>query len=157
MIVRDATLSDAARILEIYAYLKCLQSGYFDDCVTGYEINWNGSKVKNEFDLLVTKGFSSLFIELKATQEIEQNFLHKLKSLATHFAINYKAVLVADTAMDPNSSKGVKNQGQIERGEMMDISVISSKEDIDNIDKTLAKLLQIKIPQKTAAKENNAR
>ncbi len=134
-------LTVAGNILEIYIYHKCLSSGRFDDVATSYEISWDGTAVKSEFDVLVTKGFAGLMIEAKAVESIEQDFYFKLSCLAAEFGTNCKAVLIADTVEKKyNDNSG--NEMQRMRGDMLDVVTVSDPRQIDCIDKTLADILK---------------
>ena len=141
-------LTNEGNILEVYIYLKCLKSGLFDDVATSYEVAWDGTPITSEFDVIITKGFASLLIEAKATEEIKQDFYFKLSSLANQFGTNAKAVLVADTIEKYFSVNVENNSMQRQRGDMLDVFTVFDAKDIDNIDKALAKLLDIEIPQK---------
>ncbi len=139
-------LTMAGRILEIYVYHRVKaagmtgkdQSSRFDDLVSGYEINWEGTEVKSEFDCIVTKGFTMLFIECKARKELSQDFYNKLSGLAIKFGINAKAVLIADTD-EKNSryDRAEQNMLQRKRGSMMEIITVWKQEEIDQIEKVL--------------------
>ena len=150
-------LTNEGNILEVYIYLKCLKSGLFDDVATSYEVVWDGTPITSEFDVIITKGFASLLIEAKATEEIKQDFYFKLSSLANQFGTNAKAVLVADTIEKYFSVNVENNSMQRQRGDMLDVFTVSDAKDIDNIEKVLAKLLDIEMPQKVAppSKVNN--
>lgn len=141
-------LTVEGNILEVYIYLKCLKSGLFDDVTTSYEIAWEGSPITSEFDVIITKGFSSLLIEAKATEEIKQDYYFKLSSLAHQFGTNAKAVLVADTIERYFFANAEKNSMQRQRGDMLDVFTVFDSRDIDNIDLVLAKLLNVEIPPK---------
>ena len=141
-------LTNEGNILEVYIYLKCLKSGLFDDVATSYEVAWDGTPITSEFDVIITKGFASLLIEAKATEEIKQDYYFKLSSLANQFGTNAKAVLVADTIEKYFSVNVENNSMQRQRGDMLDVFTVFDAKDIDNIDKVLAKLLDIEIPQK---------
>jgi len=130
----------AGNILEIYIYHKCLRSDLFDDVATGYEITWNDTEVKSEFDIILTKGFAGLLVEAKATVEIDQEYYFKLSSLARQFCTNCKPVLVDDTVEDEGSDNS-KNDIQRLRGSMMDVITISDPDEIDEIDVTLSRVL----------------
>ena len=143
-------LTNEGNILEVYIYLKCLKSGLFDDVATSYEVAWDGTPITSEFDVILTKGFSSLLVEAKATEEIKQDFYFKLSSLANQFGTNSKAVLVADTIERHFSGNSENNEMQRQRGDMLDVITISDPQGIDNIEKALAALLDIEIPQQTA-------
>lgn len=150
-------LTNEGNILEVYIYLKCLKSGLFDDVATSYEIAWNGTPITSEFDVIITKGFTSLLVEAKATEEIKQDFYFKLSSLANQFGTNAKAVLVADTIEKYYFGNAENNEMQRQRGDMLDVFTVSDAKDIDNIEKVLAMLLDIEIPQKVVppSKVNN--
>ena len=148
-------LTNEGNILEVYIYHKCLQSGLFDDIATGYEISWEGTSVTSEFDIIATKGFSGLLIEAKATEKINQEYYFKLSSLANQFGINSKPVLVADTVEMSFRDNSV-NDMQRMRGEMMNVITISDPQAIDAIDVTLAKLLNIEIPEKKSFAGENS-
>lgn len=135
-------LTNAGNILEIYVYHKCLKSDLFDDVATSYEISWDGTPVKSEFDIIITKGFAGLMIEAKATEDIDQDYYFKLSCLVKEFGTNCKPVLIADTVekwFNDNSS----NEMQRLRGDMLDVITISNPQEIDAIDVTLARLLNI--------------
>ena len=59
-------------ILELYLYLLALESKYFDECMIGAEIDWNGifpeaDNVQNEIDVVLRKGRSIVFISCNRT------------------------------------------------------------------------------------------
>ena len=137
-------LTNAGKILEIYVYHKCLKSDLFDDVAMSYEISWDGTSVKSEFDIILTKGFSGLLIEAKATEGIDQDYYFKLACLAEQFGTNCRPVLVADTVekwFNDNSA----NDMQRLRGDMLEVVTISDPEKIDEIDVELARLLDIDV------------
>ena len=139
-------LTNAGNILEIYIYHKCLKSDLFDDVATSYEISWDGTSVKSEFDIIITKGFAGLLVEAKATENIDQNYYFKLSCLAEQFGTNCRSVLVADT-VEKSYKDNSNNEMQRQRGGMLDVITISDPKQIDNIDITLAQILNI--PTKT--------
>ena len=135
-------LTTAGNILEIYVYHKCLKSDLFDDVATSYEISWDGTQVKSEFDIMITKGFAGLLIEAKATEDIDQEYYFKLSCLAKQFGTNCIPVLIADTVEKwYNDNSG--NEMQRQRGDMLDVITVSDPQDIDEIDRTLARLLGV--------------
>ena len=130
----------AGNILEIYIYHKCLKSDLFDDVATSYEITWDDTQVKSEFDIILTKGFAGLLVEAKATSDINQEYYFKLSSLAGQFCTNCKPVLVDDTVEDGRNDNS-KNDIQRLRGKMMDVITVSDPDEIDSIDVTLSRIL----------------
>ncbi|MCD7854279.1 MAG: hypothetical protein LUG66_01520 [Clostridiales bacterium] len=135
-------LTTAGKILEIYIYHKVMESGEFNDVVCSHEINWEETDVKSEFDCIITKGFSSLFIECKARPYIEQDFYFKLNGLMRKFGINAKAVLIADTMEKDSRDNALNNTMQRKRGDMIDVVTVYNRRDIANIGDTLLKLIK---------------
>ena len=133
-------LSLEGRMLEIYTYHKAKETGAFDDIRSSFEIDWENSIAKNEFDCVLTRGFSSLFIECKATRDIKSDFYSKIHTLAEFFGINAKVVLVADTQDDDNTA--VTNEMQRERGKQLEVITVSDRTSIGNIGQTLLKIIK---------------
>ena len=77
-------------ILELYIYLLALESEYFDECLIGAEIDWNGifpeaDNVQNEIDVILRKGHSVVFISCKMT-DLAVEAINELEVYANHFA-----------------------------------------------------------------------
>ena len=77
-------------ILELYLYLLAIESEYFDECMTGAEIDWNGifpevDNVQNEIDVVLRKGQSIIFISCKMT-DLSVEAINELEVYANHFA-----------------------------------------------------------------------
>lgn len=134
-------LTTAGKILEVYTYHKAKETGRFDDIVSSYELEWEDTPVKNEFDCILTKGFRTLFVECKARTDIEQEFYYKLAQLAEQFGINATAVLIADTQEKPFYDNAPVNALQRKRGNMMDVVTIWKSDEINNIGHTLLKII----------------
>ncbi len=135
-------LTLGGEILEVYAYYEALKTGYFDDVACGYEFRWESGEVKNELDLVLTKGFRSIIVECKAVAELKQDYYHKLHSLADRFGIGTTQVLLGNTYSTSNDLINEQNTMQISRGEQLDIKTISDKEEIINIGQTLKSLME---------------
>ncbi|MCD7884676.1 MAG: DUF1887 family CARF protein [Lachnospiraceae bacterium] len=134
-------LTKAGKMLEIYTYHKIRELGSFDDVVGSYELSWEETEIKNEFDCIVTKGFRSLFIECKARNELEQDFYFKISTLAKKFGINATAVLIADTQENSTDDSARINAMQRKRGEMLGVVTIWKSDEINNIGHTLLKVI----------------
>lgn len=134
-------LTTAGKMLEIYTYHKVKELGRFDDIVSNFEIDWEGTEVKSEFDCILTKGFRTLFVECKARSDIEQEFYFKLASLAEQFGINATAVLIADTQEKSFYDNAPVNAMQRKRGNMMNVVTIWKPDEINNIGHTLLKVI----------------
>ena len=146
-------LTIAGKMLEVYTYHKLKASGYFDDIISSFEINWMGKEIKNEFDCIATKGFRTIFIECKARGEIDQEFYFKLASLTDQFGINPKPVLIAEIPDGISDELRKLNEMQIERGKMMGITTIFKKEDINNISSVISRLTGAAVKRKEEEKE----
>lgn len=138
-------LTTAGEILEIYAYYDVLKTGYFDDVASGYEFCWEFGGVKNELDLVLTKGFRSIIVECKAVVELKLDFYHKLHSIADQFGIGTTKVLLGNTYAKKNDVTQDNNTMQRSRGEQLHIRTISEEAEIRSIGETLKKIMEEKV------------
>jgi serine/threonine protein kinase len=134
-------LTTAGKMLEVYTYHKVKELGRFDDVVSSFEIDWEETGVRSEFDCIMTKGFRTLFVECKARPDIEQDFYFKLTSLEKQFGINATAVLIADTKEYSYYDSAPVNDMQRKRGSMMNVVTIWKPDEINNIGHTLLKVI----------------
>lgn len=134
-------LTTAGKMLEVYTYHKVKELGKFDDVVSGFEIDREGTGVKSEFDCILTKGFRTLFVECKARSDIEQEIYFRLAGLAEQFGINATAVLIADTQEKNFYDNAPVNAMQRKRGSMLDVVTIWKPDEINNIGHTLLKVI----------------
>lgn len=135
-------LTSAGEILEVYAYYDVLKTGYFDDVASGYEFSWESGGVKNELDLVLTKGFRSIIVECKAVVELKLDYYHKLHSIADQFGIGTTKVLLGNTYKHSNIVANELNTMQRSRGNQLHIKTISSEDRIINIGQTLKNLIE---------------
>ena len=130
-------LTMAGMILEIHIYFSALKIGWFDDIVANFEFAWDENAiVTNEFDCVLTKGFSSIIVEAKARQaeKITQETFQKFSSLVDDFGISSKKVFISNTAnLSPT---------QRERAGKMGIIIVDNPKDIINIGETLKKIME---------------
>lgn len=135
-------LTTAGMLLEIYAYYDILKTGYFDDVACGYEFCWESGGVKNELDLVMTKGFCSMIVECKAVQELKLNYYHKLHSIADQFGIGTVKVLLGNTYAQSNAQINEMNEMQRSRGKQLQILTVSDPEQILHIGETLKEFME---------------
>ena len=135
-------LTTAGEILELYTYFEALKTGYFDDAACSYEFKRQQGKVKNEIDCILVKGLHTMIIECKSCKQINQDYYHKLNSIADQFGVNCTKVLIANTYADGNNDD-IRNANDLqrERGKQMNIITVSAWEDIQNIGNTLVKIM----------------
>lgn len=118
--------SQEGYLLELHTYYDSLESGYFDDASIGVEVVWNEYGVKNEFDVVLTKGFRTITVEAKARDVIEAENYYKLYPLAKTFGVNTIPVLLVD--LDGRSTR--KIELEIRRGNELGIRTIVASENI---------------------------
>ena len=128
-------MEKGGNMLEFYVYHHTKLNGSFDDVVNSFQIEWQSSSRSNEFDIIATRGYSTLVIECKATEKMDKSYLFKLSSLTKLFGINAKAVIIAD------SVKVGKSKEWEEECALYHITFIHKKEDIDNIGTVLSKII----------------
>ena len=134
-------LTSAGEILEIYTYYQILSTGYFDDVACGYEFRWQDGEVRNELDIVATKGFRSIIVECKAVQKLDLEYYHKLHSIAEHFGIGTIKVLVGNTYRKNDIVLTASNKMQRSRGNQLNIVTVSDEGKIVNIGQTLKNLM----------------
>ncbi len=135
-------LTVEGRMLEVYVYHKAKETGLFDDIRSSFEIEWSQTRAENEFDCVLTKRFSSLFVECKATKDIQTSYYTKLATLVRHFGINATAILIADT--QDTEETAAANEKQRRHGEELGVKTISDRADIGNIGYVLVGMLSSK-------------
>lgn len=103
-------------ILELYIYLLALESEYFDECLIGAEIDWNGifpemDNVQNEIDVIFRKGHSVIFISCKMT-DLSVEAINELEVYANHFAgDNCLKMIVCSGRINPVYSNRCQEYG----------------------------------------------
>lgn len=137
-----AMFDKAGDVLETYVYFEACKQSWFDDIQTGYKFKWEKGEVVNELDCVLTKGYSSIFVECKSVIAAEEGFYLTLDSLANKFGINCKKVLimVIDTNPD-NEDKKKAYKNYVSRGNQLDIVTLSTKHDLDNIGVKLREIM----------------
>lgn len=130
-------LSKAGELLEIYIYRQLHKSGYFTEVVRGQTVQWLSDKpqICNEFDLIATKGFHSVFIECKGRSRIDQDVYFKIKQLTDYFGNRSKCVVIS-TADESETDTNNKT-----KAELMNIITIGDS-DIENTAEILRKKMK---------------
>ena len=135
-------LTSVGEILKIYTYYEVLKTGYFDDVASGYEFSWELGGVKDELDLVLTKGFKSMIVECKAVEQLKLEYYHKLHIIADKFGIGTTKVLLGNTYEISNTVINNLNTIGRSRGSQLGIETISSEDKIVNIGQTLMQLME---------------
>lgn len=89
--VKDCLIT-AGNVLELYTWSAARQTGYFDDCRANLSFQWKEG-VKNELDLILTKGLTTLVVSCK-TAKFKKEHLYEIKYLTERFSLNSKAVIL---------------------------------------------------------------
>lgn len=128
--------SKAGDLLEAYVYFEACKLGWFDDVQTGYKFRWEYDDVTNELDCVLTKDYRSILVECKSTRTPDEGFYLTLDSLADHFGIGYKKVLIMVTDTNKTSY-----DNYVSRGKQLDIITISKKSDLMQIGEKLREIM----------------
>lgn len=124
-------LTVGGSILELHTYYSVLDNPEFDD--VGLSVVAQTGQFENEFDLIITKGLRSVFVECKARKQLEQGFYHKLSSLAGLYGINCTPIIVSNEYSNHLEGIRIVNSEQKARGDELGIITISEISEIDNI------------------------
>lgn len=133
-------LTVEGRILEVYVYHKIKELKEFNDVRSGFEIDWQRDVHRNEVDCIVTKGFSSAFIECKAQNKYPFDFLNKLPTVVRNFGINATTIIIIDRSGSKCTDEDFKKM--VETASLMDVITIYDSEEIDDIGNTLLKIFK---------------
>ena len=138
--VRDC-LKTEGNVLELCAWYSAVQSGEFDDCRANLDFRWEEG-VRNELDLILTKGLTTLVVSCK-TAKFDKSHLYEVRWLTDRFSLNSKAVIIY------SSSLAVDEDGRLtddlsavkRRAEAMGVALIDLNEVPDGqLGQTLAAL-----------------
>lgn len=121
-------LMTAGNVLELYAWSAAQETGYFDDCRANFSFMWREG-IRNELDLILTKGISALVVSCK-TAKFKKEHLYEIKYLTEKFDLNSQAVIIY------SSSQMVGDDGRLyddltpvkERAKAMGIFLIDLNE-----------------------------
>lgn len=134
-LMRESTLK-AGNVLEIKTLLeaRAMMDGgkpYFDDCLMGAHIDWDGvvhepeqgiPETRNEIDVILIRGLTPLFISCK-NGHIGDDELYKLNTVAARFGGPYaKKMLIAS---DLNQKSAASDRSFIQRARDMDIRLVT--------------------------------
>lgn len=125
--VKDC-LTTAGNVLELYAWSAARQTGYFDDCRANLSFRWQEG-VKNELDLILTKGLTTLVVSCK-TAKFKKEHLYEVKYLTERFSLNSKAVIVYSStqAVDEDGRLTYDTTPVKERAKAMGVYLIDLNE-----------------------------
>ncbi len=98
-------LATAGNVLELYAWHSAVQTHYFDDCRANFSFQWK-ENVKNELDLILTKGLTTLVVSCK-TAKFNKEHLYEIKYLTDRFSLGSKAVILY------SSTQAVDEEGHL--------------------------------------------
>lgn len=85
-------LTTAGNVLELYVWSEAMRTREFDDCKANFSFLWREG-IKNELDVILTKGLASLVISCK-TAKFNKEHLYEVKYLTDRFSLNSKPVIV---------------------------------------------------------------
>ena len=94
--VRDCLLV-AGNILELYIWREARQTGFFDNVQSNFTFSWKEG-VRNELDVIMTKGLTALVVSAK-TAKLNKEHLYEIKYLTEKFSLNSKPVIIYSSDM----------------------------------------------------------
>lgn len=113
--VKDC-LCIAGNVLELYIWQEARKTRFFDDVQSNFTFTWQEG-VRNELDVILTKGLTSLIVSAK-TARFNKEHLYEIKYLTERFSLNSKSVIVysSDRAYEDGQLTGdlgpVKNRAK---------------------------------------------
>lgn len=133
-------LTTAGNILEAYVWYQADKTGYFDSLQTNFSFTWLNSSVKNELDVILTKGLTTLVCSCK-TAKFNKEHLYEVAYLTRRFSVNTKPVIIYSSDKAYEDGKITSSTTAIrERAKEMGIYLI----DRDTLDTNLgAELIRI--------------
>ena len=90
-------LCKAGKLYEIYIYYLLKESLLFDDIENDVTVSCNGNPFTSEIDIILTKGYDSLFVECKATTDLINEYYEKLNNIVNRYGNQTKAVIITDS------------------------------------------------------------
>lgn len=119
-LLKEGNLLEVKTLLEARA-IREKGRAYFDDCMMGVNIDWDGmisdnprkcSGTHNEIDVILTRGMKALFISCK-NGDVGDGEIYKLRSVAEEFGSPYarKMLIVADLENEESLSTRAKDMG----------------------------------------------
>lgn len=90
-------LCEAGKLYEIYIYYLLKESLLFDDIENDVTVSCNGNPFTSEIDIILTKGYDSLFVECKATTNLINEYYEKLNNIVNRYGNQTKAVIITDS------------------------------------------------------------
>ena len=133
-----STFSTGGNLFELYVYYSLLVSGCFDEIATGVEVDCNN--VKNEIDIVLTKGYSSAIIECKAMSTLDVEFYYKLFVINNAFGINSVPIIIGDTN-ETETEQAERNKFIRIRGDADGIKTIYNHNDIKQVSEVVNNIL----------------
>jgi hypothetical protein len=138
-------LAKEGNVLEAYVWCKAYETGYFDDAKANFSFGWSDSStVKNELDVVLTKGLSTVVVSCK-TARYNKEHLYEVKYLADRFSVNSKAVIVysSDKAYDGENKNSATIEAVRNRAKEMGVYLLDSEDlDADALGKALVDIAE---------------
>lgn len=126
-------LLKAGNVLELYVWQQAKQTREFDDCDSNIVFLWEGDEgIKNELDVILTKGLTTLIISCK-TAKFKKDHLNEIKVLTERFSVNSKPVIVysSDQAVSGTSLtddlRPVKDRAKAMGVYLIDLNVLQAR------------------------------
>lgn len=113
-------LTTEKRIIEIYTYHKAKETGYFDDIRCSSEIDMPFNTAENSFDFVMTKGFSSLFVQC-VTDNNSAEQRKRMNEVSEQYGINAVTAIITDETIVPDAKSSKKSDNVVNISDVTDI------------------------------------
>lgn len=94
--VRDCLIKEG-NILELFIWYEGRRTRFFDHVQSNFFFSWKEG-IRNELDVILTRGLTSLIVSAK-TAKFSKEHLYEIKYLTDHFSLNSKPVIVYSSSL----------------------------------------------------------
>lgn len=133
-------LTGKGGILEVYTYYEALRTGYFDDIICGYELDQDKGTDEIYMNLILTKGFKSIFVKIPMGNELNSEYLKTFDKNVNQYGIESIKVLLNESGSYICNEKSDQHEELKRIGQ--NIKVVSGSDEVMNIGCTLIKLVE---------------
>lgn len=143
--------SQGGHVLELYVYYEALATGLFDEVATGLTFSWDdtviggGQETSSELDLIAVRGRTTLIVECKATERIDQAYYHRLDTLKRYGIHTRLALVHLNHSQDDKDIRF--NKEARKRGDELGIRTFDRSDGLQNIGMLLADLADEEEPE----------
>jgi len=142
--VRDC-LVVAGNILELYIWRAARQTRFFDNVQSNFSFTWREG-IRNELDVIMTKGLHALVVSAK-TARLNKEHLYEIKYLTEKFSLNSKPVIIYSSDMAYEDGRLTNDLSSVkQRAKAMGIWLIDLNESDGKLGEQLVQIANGSVP-----------